>query len=107
MILFVIVTAVVNIGLGYALALYLGRTRRCVGEISVEDHEIASESPAPLHMPAPAAAPIVAADPAADVTSAAEAGLEQDVLAGIEEFRNQLAQMKAQPMDDAELVAAR
>lgn len=106
MILFVIVTAVVNIGLGYGLAVYLGHTRRCIDGVSVDDHEIASEAPAPVPMPAPAAAPIVATAPVADVPSAAEAGLEQDVLAGIEEFRNQLAQMKAQPIDEAELAAA-
>ena len=105
MILFVIVTAVLNIGLGYGLAIYLGRARRAVAE-SVEDvHEIAVEAPTPIHAPAPVPAP----SPPITAESAppAEAELEQDVLAGIEEFRNQLAQMKAQPADEAELAAAR
>jgi hypothetical protein len=118
--LFLIVTALINIALGYGLALYLGHAYwphrvRVIEEASAEgavdqlDEEAAIETPAPAHLPEPAPRPVgafpeyAAAAPTAPQTAPAEGEaanstkLEQDVLAGIEEFRNQLAQMKAQP----------
>ncbi|HMO87113.1 MAG TPA: hypothetical protein PKC18_19560, partial [Lacipirellulaceae bacterium] len=55
---------------------------------------------APAHAeptpPTAASPPVAAAAAPADV-----AELEQNVLAGIEEFRSQLAQLKSQPAEDA------
>jgi hypothetical protein len=126
---FLIVTALVNIALGYGLALYLGPPawptlrRKAAGppveEPLVEDDEeltvIVGPKPtqapvsgaAPSHAPeatvaspaAPAAATPITPGALAETAAAANAApeLEEHVLAGIEEFRNQLAQMKAQP----------
>jgi hypothetical protein len=127
--LFLIVTALVNIALGYGLAMYLGSpewpgrrrmaagppTEEQVGEDEEELTVIVGAKPAavtvataaPSASPevaiaspsAPAAAPPITAGATAETAAAAGAGpeLEEHVLAGIEEFRNQLAQMKAQP----------
>jgi hypothetical protein len=110
-IVFVIVTAVLNIGLGYALAIYLGPARGFKSQRSSLADEIPAEAPfmAPALPTAPA--PTIsspAAPPAADPVAAEadEAKLEQDVLAGIEEFRNQLAKMKALPEEESAIVAA-
>jgi hypothetical protein len=131
---FLVVTALVNIALGYGLAMYLGHPewplrRKAVagppveGPLPEEEEELtvvvgakptvtAAAAPMPTPSPAPeqaiAGAPaIVAEAPAASVAAtptatsgeaaAAEPEIEQQMLAGIEEFRNQLAQMKAQP----------
>jgi hypothetical protein len=124
---FFLVTATMNIALGYGLAVYLGHGRGWRGLF-------AGVSPAAIHdslsmaqdqhipspeLIAPVAAAIStppgnataesltasAADLAVDAPLADDDAtkLESDVLAGIEEFRNQLAQMKAQP---AEMEAA-
>jgi hypothetical protein len=132
--LFLLVTALINISLGYGLAIYLGHAGwpsrggapidAAVHEPETANHDgHAAPLLTPYVAPPQAAAPVAAAAPAAPaaVTLApaptaepampaapalaaaiaqAEpetAELEQDVLAGIEEFRNQLAQMKAQP----------
>jgi hypothetical protein len=111
-IVFVIVTAVLNIGLGYALAIYLGPARGFKSQRSSLADEIPAE--APFMAPALPAAPALtisssapAAPPAADPLEAEadETELEQDVLAGIEEFRNQLAKMKALPEEESAIVA--
>jgi hypothetical protein len=134
---FLIVTALVNIALGYGLALYLGHTRTPCAQPGAADaltvewerppqaledaHESAiTASPAVAASPALTASPAVAASPAADPQPASadsapssppavQASLsapaaaddpveiEQEMLAGIAEFRNQLALMKGQP----------
>lgn len=133
MIAFLIVTSVLNLSLGFALALYLGRAQLRPVEIAVSRPPIEpalERSPQPAETEAPPAAseerrseerhavwsiegakPAAArADGAADAVetakstppldnnpplSAAEAPeVEQDLLAGIEEFRNQLAKIK-------------
>lgn len=123
MILYVSVTAVLNIALGFALAMYLYRAGMLgaprpalaaedahhVEEVPHEPipHEpVAHSEPSPVApLPAPAVQePIAAASaPIAEEPETAEAvpgpELEENVLAGIEEFRNQLAQMKAQPAE--------
>jgi hypothetical protein len=110
--LFVLVTSLLNIGLGYALAIYLGHGRLpwtgdepSVLEEDEVDDLIATEPPVVPSIPAPSPAPSVAevqapleailASPPTPGEDAAD--VEQEVLAGIEEFRSQLAQMKAQP----------
>ncbi len=131
--LFVVVTALLNLALGYGLAIYLGygelprlRRARIVAPVNAEgpaataaDETVAQESAAYATAPDPTAAmptmastaglpdetvaeTVTTAPPAATVTAPVEsandaAELEHEVLAGIEEFRNQLAQMKAQP----------
>lgn len=121
MILYVSVTAVLNIALGFVLAMYLYRAgllgaSRAVAETHEEHHaepeahapaahsEPASVAAAPAE-PAPMAAPVEAAV-TPEVAEAPAAELEENVLAGIEEFRNQLAQMKAQPAEAAEAAHA-
>jgi hypothetical protein len=120
-ILYVSVTAVLNIALGFALAMYLHRAGLLVSPraalATTEPHHIeeatheqalhaepspVAEAIAPANQEPVAAAPaLLAAEPD---TAAAPAGpeLEENVLAGIEEFRNQLAQMKSQPADATE-----
>lgn len=138
MTIFLTVSALVNIGLGYWLATYLAREKARagadlpVGIIDVEaipphaEQPVQSASPDAMLPVAPAVAamptaPAIQAAPEAVVpvmaTAAGEAAaapmgtgidapeVETEVLAGIEEFRNQLAQMKATP-DAAESVAA-
>lgn len=141
MIAFVAITALVNIGLGYALAMYLGQAKSkhepSADEASttltlptrkLSNHEppVATSTPAPAtpaaptatverpaeSPPAPSMADAIAAAmqqtaaaPAAEVdaematqapTTADEAAapVEHELLAGIEEFRSQLAQLK-------------
>jgi hypothetical protein len=136
--IFLTISALVNIGLGYWLATYLAREKARAGfdmpadvpaDAAVEspaEHgqhvhsvlpgemptavpampmmvqpmaAVAAMSPAPTAV-AVAPAPVAVEAPADPVTAAAAADapeLETEVLAGIEEFRNQLAQMKATP----------
>jgi hypothetical protein len=122
-IVFVTMTAVLNICLGYALAVYLGGARWPFGHraaigVSLAPDALVTESPREVAPPVaatpsppaapppepeppapPATTPVAVAVPAVD--------LEQDVLAGIEEFRNQLAQMKAQTGEPSELAPVR
>jgi hypothetical protein len=116
---FLITTALLNIGVGYWLAIYLRRSA-VFGELApADDHALetlhdldvhaAEPIPAAMKVTAPAAAPTgVAAAPSAAVPTpaAGEEQLEQDVLAGIEEFRNQLAQMKSRGEGEAPTSAA-
>jgi hypothetical protein len=134
--IFLILSALVNIGLGYWLATYLAREKARAGFDMPADipADAAMESPGehghlvhsalPLEMPSAAPAMPMMAQPVAtaaampavlaavevaparvavDVPAVPEMGaaaapeLETEVLAGIEEFRNQLAQMKATP----------
>lgn len=119
MTLFVIVTAVVNIALGYALAIYVDHAkwpfRPRSAEVDPLAHleEFSLESignaavetlptvPSTADTSVESAQPPVAAAPVAPAAkpSASDEGveMERDVLAGIEEFRSQLAQMKASP----------
>jgi hypothetical protein len=100
---FLIATALLNIGVGYWLAIYLRRSA-VFGELAPADehaletlHELdnhAAESIPTAAVSAPAAAAVATA-PSTTAPFAGEEQLEQDVLAGIEEFRNQLAQMKS------------
>lgn len=113
MILFLLVTAPLNIALGYGLAVYLERAkRRRDAEAMAPMHSEAFDAPYPVAgdpaLAAVAAAAAATADVETPVTPAAPAEgteLEHDVLAGIEEFRNQLAQMKAQPANEPAAVA--
>jgi hypothetical protein len=141
--IFLTLSALVNIGLGYWLATYLAREKARAGadvpmdvsvdatsESHVEYGQAVSSAPpaemplatlaAPM-MPPPMAAAAPTTPAAVAVTrapgaeesleapkmaaAADSAELETEVLAGIEEFRIQLAQMKATP-DAAEPVAA-
>jgi hypothetical protein len=122
-IFFLVVTALINIALGYGLAVYFGHAgwpRASHAEEPAPEHvadhvheeiTIATPTPVATHVaasaPPTASAPLTASAevaaalaaapaPAAEPT-APEAELENEVLAGIEEFRSQLAQMKAQP----------
>jgi hypothetical protein len=128
---FLIVTALLDVALGFGLAIYLGRARAPwsppldAGGFNqdlqrAETVDGLSESPAVDPLSAPAAvpaqqeeadsrtaatvavssSPAMAASPAADSASEPEELEEEDVLAGIVEFRNQLAQMKTQPFGD-------
>jgi hypothetical protein len=132
--IFLTISALVNIGLGYWLATYLAREKARAGvgapidatvDTDVDSHAQAMDAalppesspalptmaqpmaaapslPAAPTAVAPAMAPVAVAAP--PTTAPAEAPeLETEVLAGIEEFRNQLAQMKATP-DAAEPV---
>ena len=142
MIAFVIVTSIVNIGLGYALAVYLRKETAWSASMPNETMmtaDVASvlaragvaadgslhlqSQPRDLSWPAdggaaaaptagtfsPGQPPVNAAHPtfAADAPPEDErqfarpAELDQDLLAGIEEFRNQLAQLKGQGVDGA------
>jgi hypothetical protein len=103
---FLIATAILNIGLGYWLAIYLRRAEMNVEAALPDEHAFETLADLGLSAPEPvAAAPQVVAPVAAPATvptapvatapAAGEEQLEQDVLAGIEEFRNQLAQMKS------------
>ena len=142
MTIFLTLSALMNIGLGYWLATYLAREKARASAVAMgDDHAqlLVEEHAAQAH-PLQAALPIelqvssaamtteaqqvaaaMPAMPIAPVTTmpvAAEVGapspmapaadapeLETEVLAGIEEFRNQLAQMKGSP-EVAEPVAA-
>jgi hypothetical protein len=130
--LFVVVTAALNIAVGYGLALYLGHAplprfrRAATAAATIDDAfapqaEFAAPEPTALSSdaaPAPGRGPIAAAAPTASASATASgnapapapggdsAELEHEVLAGIEEFRNQLAQMKGQPAAAAETADA-
>ena len=142
MIAFVIVTSIVNIGLGYALAVYLRKETAWSASLPNETMMTSEALTGPvragvaaelsLHLqsqprdlswpadggaaPAPTAGtfspgqpPVNAAHPAFAADAPPEEGrplartaeLDQDLLAGIEEFRNQLAQLKGQGVDGA------
>ena len=142
MIAFVIVTSIVNIGLGYALAVYLRKetawsasipneTMMTSGALTgparagvVVDGSLHLQSqPRDLSWPADGPAgsaptagtfspgqplvntahPAFAAEapPEDERPLARTAEMNQDLLAGIEEFRNQLAQLKGQGVDGA------
>jgi hypothetical protein len=140
--IFLTISALMNIGLGYWLATYLAREKARATAVAVGDdhsHAVVEEHEAqtlplqaalPMELPTPSAAmpaapqqvaaampamptsPVTQTPVAAEVSAAspiapaAEAPeIETEVLAGIEEFRNQLAQMKASP-EGAEPVAA-
>lgn len=127
MIVFVLVSAALNIALGYGLAVYLTHGcwpwRRPAPAEALSEVFDAAESfpPEPEPDPEPVPEPIAAVsepapvapfiqpvsmpavDPAATLEPPPQSpDLEKEMLAGIEEFRNQLAQMKAQTTDDDE-----
>jgi hypothetical protein len=128
---FLIVTSIINISLGYALAMYLGRASAPtapsnapaadVTAVSMSDLAAASMTADSRNFSWPAEsivagssssfgsfgeAPEASADastllntPATEAHEAVQARtaeMEQELLAGIEEFRNQLAQLKGQ-----------
>jgi hypothetical protein len=135
--IFVTISALMNIGLGYWLATFLAREKARATAVAVGDdhsHAVVEEHAShasqgqslqaaiPMQLPSSSAAiptapqPVAAAMPAMPIASASTAAvaaeasaaspiapaaetpeLETEVLAGIEEFRNQLAQMKASP----------
>jgi hypothetical protein len=142
---FLIVTSIINLSLGYALAIYLGRTSSkmaapqapaatsaSMGSIGgfptgafttngrdfTWPHEAAAAAAAAAAngmlsqtTEAPTPEPILHT-PATEEHEAVQtrtAEMEQDLLAGIEEFRNQLAQLKGQASMTVEppLVGAR
>jgi hypothetical protein len=102
---FVIVTALINLALGYGLAVYLGHARRPTSSHAGDELSVALgyELPAAalpaadLSSPADETSPASLNVPVAAAPVDEPVELEQEVLAGIEEFRNQLAQMKGQP----------
>jgi hypothetical protein len=142
---FVIVTSIVNIGLGYALAVYLRKETASAGPTPTPNETMMSadvaavlarasaavdasvhlqSQPSALSWQSNDAAAVLAAraaalspgQPPADSAGlkfAADAPqgdeqhvvrtaeMDQDLLAGIEEFRNQLAQLKGQSLDGA------
>jgi hypothetical protein len=114
-IVFLVFMSLVNISLGFVLAVYLGRANlrsTAFAGPGVESGPLVAEPPAAPAQderrtesrdnawPAEAMAePAPAADPAAPVaaeTAEMEPAVETDLLAGIEEFRNQLASMKSE-----------
>jgi hypothetical protein len=112
---FLITTAIANIALGYWLANFLRRASPAI-DLVEQDH-LAIDPLAGLTPPEPTPAattpiepaPPVAAAEAAPTATASEPedeALEQDVLAGIEEFRNQLAQMKSRGEDEEQPLTA-
>ena len=129
MIAFLVVTSIINLALGYALAVYLrAGSARSTG-MEPDDLTAASASvPTPLSSfqqnrppwmqtatspmagagaqqpeTSPEVAPMapLAAVQEAEGPQTATSGMEQELLAGIEEFRNQLAQLKGHSFDDA------
>ena len=125
MILFLIVTAILNIALGYALAVYLGKANapttwremfatppaiettsfaaqfamlqndrsRAIDEVSSSTYA----TPQTAEQPAEDAThSTIMANQADDEPFAPAEVMEQELLAGIEEFRNQLSQLKGQ-----------
>jgi hypothetical protein len=126
---FLVVTSIINLALGYALAVYLRAGGAQLTGMEPDDSTGASAS-APTTLSSfqqnrppwmqtatsatagvgaqqPETAPEVA--PMAPLAAVQEAeepltvtgGMEQELLAGIEEFRNQLAQLKGHSFDDA------
>ena len=124
---FLIVTSIVNIALGYALAVYLGKAHApamwgessattptaamdllgSVGQFSMAPKSPSRPVDATVASPSAAAGRIAEqpADDAAgshleshdeDAPFARSEVMEQELLAGIEEFRNQLSQLKGQ-----------
>jgi hypothetical protein len=123
---FIVLTSLINISLGYLAAVYVGNTRARLAvaggaELPATDasagqsrhqssergavdagserrhaERVETWRPAEDAAAAPPAVeqrPVATAKPAAEV----EPALETDLLAGIEEFRSQLAQMKGEP----------
>jgi hypothetical protein len=126
---FLVVTSIINLALGYALAVYL-RTggARLIGMEPDDSTATSANVPTPLasfepNRPpwiptatsamagatcqqsetSPELAPIarLAEVQEAEEPQTATSGMEQELLAGIEEFRNQLAQLKGHNFDDA------
>jgi hypothetical protein len=128
---FLIVTSIINILLGYALSLYLGRASAqaapsiapttddaadsmsdfAAASMTVDNRNFswpaesivagssATFGPLGQASQAPAEAPAMLHTPATEAHEAVQARtaeMEQELLAGIEEFRNQLAQLKGQ-----------
>jgi hypothetical protein len=114
---FLVVTTILNIGVGYALALYWAGYCPAL-QVAVEitgAPQTADGSGTPALAPNRASALVTNASPPVSAQSPAPrteesdvpvrnednevqertAAMEQDLLAGIEEFRNQLAQLKA------------
>lgn len=114
---FLIVTALLNIGVGYWLAVYLRRARGLAELAPADEHALDSlhdldlpvaesiTAASPVATP-PATPAAIATAPTTTAPAPAEEQLEQDVLAGIEEFRNQLAQMKSRGEGEAPTPAA-
>ena len=136
MIAFLVVTSIVNLALGYALAVYLGAGGGSSTGQGAEAWETplskstnsATSAASPAFsatnqsswmqnsLPPLGGGPAQPAEPAKTRPTAewasqeeeverrepltATNGAEQDLLAGIEEFRNQLAQLKAQNFDE-------
>jgi hypothetical protein len=136
---FLVITTVINIALGYALAVYLGGASSSGSEAfdfaSAAPRTVNAFPPAPERLIAESlanalsmaaaqsmstASTMQAVDSVAAKPSAVQvseeaperqfrtAEMEQDLLAGIEEFRNQLAQLKGQNFEEGvpELAAA-
>lgn len=131
--LFLVVISILNLALGYALACYLGSASAARTSLPAQsaDTAVTFLSPAlpegaspfiwnvedagPATGPtsaAPTASPILpdghaTLDRAADeqTVQARSSAVEKDLLAGIEEFRNQLAQLKTKGVAFAEPVA--
>ncbi|HEX6962745.1 MAG TPA: hypothetical protein VF175_12820, partial [Lacipirellula sp.] len=132
MIAFLVITTIINIALGYALAVYLGgvsatssteepyerpaeakpavaapqSAERVAAAALANAFSAAAASASFAPSPTPEAAAPIAASPSHQEEQEAEPGqnrtseVEQGLLAGIEEFRNQLAQLKAQNFDE-------
>jgi hypothetical protein len=106
------ISSLVHLALGYALAIYLHGTRPC----NCHRASTSDETPAPLVIPSaciespylgspgatqgrPAEAePDAAASPG--TTEPERTDADRELLAGIEEFRNQLARLKSQRLPD-------
>lgn len=129
MVLVIAFLTITNIALGYGLAVYvnrhfgtllLSRSKSTVAsQQSVADTQPAAQRAEELPTLAPTAVSavveqavaetLVEAQPVADETAASEPADEENVLAGIEEFRSQLAKMSTaveQPMEEAPAKAA-
>jgi hypothetical protein len=127
---FLVVTSIINMAAGYALAVYLRAGSVSAGTGSMEESSRAenhstlgagyattlnpqpipastfsmsapSTSPVPSGQDVtPAAAPTFHAEPLASEPDTLRTDVDQDLLAGIEEFRNQLAQLKSKGGND-------
>lgn len=94
MILFLLVTSIVNIALGYALAVYFGRA-------STEASETAPTQQMPtadVSLPRPEMTPeeLVSDTASNESPQPCADEAEHELLAGINDFRHQLAQLRGQ-----------